>query len=82
MDLYNDRMPTFDKATVHSGFPLVQTPSTRRRGSFDDVNMEERFRRTIQAEDDDEELSRLADSVARIHRTGLRPQTLKRHETV
>lgn len=77
----NERMPEFHESNPE--FPALQAPSTRMRfGSPDDSDIDKKFRRTLESEEDDE-LSALAERVARIRRPGARPsQALKRHDTV
>lgn len=80
-DMTNERMPEFHESNPE--FPALQAPSTRMRfGSPDDSDIDKKFRRTLESEEDDE-LSALAERVARIRRPGARPsQALKRHDTV
>lgn len=78
----NERLPEFHES--NPTFPALQAPSTRMRPSSpDDSDMDKKFRRTLESEDEDEALNALADRIARIRRPGARPsQTLKRHDTV
>lgn len=80
-DMTNERMPEFHESNLE--FPALQAPSTRMRfGSPDDSDIDKKFRCTLESEEDDE-LSALAERLARIRRPGARPsQTLKRHDTV
>lgn len=77
----NERLPDFHEA--NPSFPVLQAPSTRvRPGSADDMDLEKKFKHSLDDSEDEADLHALADRIARIRKPGARPQALKRHETV
>lgn len=88
-DIQNEQIPTFTYASRPSSpadprpYPLVTTPSMRRGSGDSDtsVQIEDLIKKTLEEDDDQDVVEKLADRIAGLRKVTGRPRALKRFET-
>jgi hypothetical protein len=88
-DILNEQLPTFTYASRPSSptdphpYPLVTTPSMRRGSGDSDTSsqIEHLIKKTLEEDDEESVVEKLADRIAGVRKITGRPRALKRFET-